>query len=64
MTLAALLDQLDGLAAQSPVLVVFEDVHWIDPTSLDLLDRLVARAANMPVLLAVTSASRMLRCCS
>jgi class 3 adenylate cyclase len=54
MTLAALLDQLVGLAAQSPVLVVFEDVHWIDPTSLDLLDRLVARAANMPVLLAVT----------
>jgi class 3 adenylate cyclase len=54
MTFAALLDQLDRLAAQSPVLVVIEDVHWIDPTSLDLLDRLVVRAANMPVLLAVT----------
>ena len=54
MTLTALLDQLDGVAAQSPVLIVFEDVHWIDPTSLDLLDRMVARVANLPVLLVVT----------
>jgi class 3 adenylate cyclase/DNA-binding SARP family transcriptional activator len=54
MTLATLLDLLDSLAAQNPVLIVFEDIHWIDPTSFDLLDRLVARAAHMPVLLAVT----------
>jgi class 3 adenylate cyclase/DNA-binding SARP family transcriptional activator len=54
LTLTALLDQLEGVAAQRPVLIVFEDIHWIDPTSLDLLDRLVARAANMPVLLVVT----------
>jgi class 3 adenylate cyclase/DNA-binding SARP family transcriptional activator len=54
MTLTALLDPLDGAAAQSPVLIVFEDVHWIDPTSLDLLDRMVARVANLPVLLIVT----------
>jgi class 3 adenylate cyclase/DNA-binding SARP family transcriptional activator len=54
MTLTALLDQLDGLAASSPVMVVFEDVHWIDPTSLDLLDRIVARAAGLPVLLVIT----------
>ena len=54
MTLTALLDQLDGAAAQGPVLIVFEDAHWIDPTSLDLLDRMVARAANLPVLLVVT----------
>jgi predicted ATPase len=55
MTLAALLDQLDGVAANSPVLMVFEDAHWIDPTSLDLLDRTVARVADLPVLLVVTS---------
>jgi len=55
LTLAALLEQLEGVAAQSPVLIVFEDVHWIDPTSLDLLDRLAARAAIMPVLLVVTA---------
>jgi class 3 adenylate cyclase/tetratricopeptide (TPR) repeat protein len=54
MTLTALLDQLDGVAAQSPVLIVFEDAHWIDPTSLDLLDRTVARVANLPVLLIIT----------
>ena len=54
MTLTALLDQLDGVAAQSPVLIVFEDAHWIDPTSLDLLDRTVARVADLPVLLVVT----------
>jgi DNA-binding SARP family transcriptional activator/class 3 adenylate cyclase/predicted ATPase len=55
MTLSAFLDQLASLAARSPVLVVFEDAHWIDPTSLDLLNRTVARAANLPVLLVVTA---------
>ncbi len=48
------LGQLDGIAAQRPVLMVFEDAHWIDPTSLDLLNRTVARVANLPVLLIVT----------
>jgi tetratricopeptide (TPR) repeat protein len=55
MTLTALLDQLDGAAAQGPVMIVFEDAHWIDPTSQDLLDRTVARIANLPVLLVVTA---------
>jgi class 3 adenylate cyclase/tetratricopeptide (TPR) repeat protein len=54
MTLTALLDQLEAIAAQSPVLVVFEDVHWIDPTSLELLDRTIARIADLPVLLVIT----------
>jgi class 3 adenylate cyclase len=54
MTLTALLDRLDGAAAQGSILIVFEDVHWLDPTSQDLLDRMVARAANLPVLLVVT----------
>ena len=53
MTLAALLSQLEGVAAQSAVLVAFEDAHWIDPTSLDLLDRTVARVADLPVLLVI-----------
>ena len=50
MTFTVLLDQLDGVAEQNPVLIVFEDAHWIDPTSLDLLDRTVARVADLPVL--------------
>jgi tetratricopeptide (TPR) repeat protein len=54
MTLMALLDLLDSAAARTPVLIVFEDVHWIDPTSLDLLDRAIARVANLQVLLVVT----------
>jgi predicted ATPase/class 3 adenylate cyclase len=54
MTLAALLNQLEGVAAKSPVLIVFEDVHWIDPTSLDLLDRTVVRIADLPALLLIT----------
>jgi hypothetical protein len=37
-TLEALLRQLVGLARQQPVIMVFEDAHWIDPTSRELLD--------------------------
>jgi class 3 adenylate cyclase/DNA-binding SARP family transcriptional activator len=54
MTLTALLDQLVGAAAQGAVLILVEDAHWIDPTSQDLLERMVARVANLPVLLVVT----------
>jgi predicted ATPase len=53
-TLAALLRQLEALAQREPVLMVFEDVHWIDPTSLELLDRIVERLQALPVLLLVT----------
>jgi class 3 adenylate cyclase len=54
MTLTALLNQLKGVATRSPVLMVFEDAHWIDPTSLELLDRTVARVVVLPVLLVMT----------
>jgi class 3 adenylate cyclase/tetratricopeptide (TPR) repeat protein len=53
-TLAALLTQLDALAWQRPVLMVFEDAHWADSTSLELLDRTVERAACLRALLVVT----------
>jgi len=53
-TLGVLLAQLEGLAARRPLLMVFEDVHWIDPTSLDLLDRIVDRVATLRVLLIIT----------
>jgi class 3 adenylate cyclase/predicted ATPase len=52
-TLQALIAQLEGLARQ-PTLMVFEDVHWIDPTSLELLSLVVDRAPNLPLLLVVT----------
>jgi len=53
-TLEALLRQLDGLTRQQPVIMVFEDAHWIDPTSRELLDLTVERVGNRPVLLIVT----------
>jgi class 3 adenylate cyclase len=53
-TLEALLHQLVGLARQQPVIMVFEDVHWIDPTSRELLDLAVERVRSLPVLLIVT----------
>jgi predicted ATPase len=42
-TLKALTEQLVGLASQHPLLMIFEDVHWIDPTSLEALNRTVDR---------------------
>jgi class 3 adenylate cyclase len=53
-TLKALVAQVEGLAARHPVLMVVEDAHWIDPTSLELLDRTIDRVATLPVLLIVT----------
>jgi hypothetical protein len=53
-TLAALLRQLEGLARQQPVLMIFEDLHWIDPTSRELLDIVLARIDRLPVLLVAT----------
>ena len=54
LTLTVLLEQIEGVAARAPLLIVFEDVHWIDPTSLELLDRIILRIADFPVLLVIT----------
>jgi class 3 adenylate cyclase/predicted ATPase len=53
-TLEALIHQFEGLARQQPVMMVFEDAHWSDPTSRELLDLTVERVRNLPVLLIVT----------
>jgi predicted ATPase len=53
-TLEALIHQLNGLARQQPMLMVFEDAHWADPTSRELLDLTVERVRSLPVLLVVT----------
>jgi class 3 adenylate cyclase/predicted ATPase len=53
-TLEALLRQLEGLARRQPVVVVFEDAHWIDPTSRELLDLMIERVRSLPMLLIVT----------
>jgi class 3 adenylate cyclase/predicted ATPase len=54
LTIAALVDQIPGLAKHAPVLMVFEDVHWIDPTTLETLDHVIAAVAELPVLVIVT----------
>jgi class 3 adenylate cyclase len=54
LTLRALLRQLEGLAARRPVLMVFEDAHWADPSSRELLDRTIEQIRSLPVLLLVT----------
>jgi class 3 adenylate cyclase len=53
-TLAALLRQLQALARRQPVLMIFEDLHWIDPTSTEVLDLTVESIAELPVLLVAT----------
>ena len=53
-TLEALHAQVETFARKSPVLMIFEDVHWADPTSLELFGRGVNRIVNLPVLLLIT----------
>lgn len=52
--LDALGSQFAALARLSPLLVLFEDAHWIDPTSLELLGQVLDRLAELPALLIVT----------
>ena len=49
-TLAALLDQFEGLARRQPILLSFEDLQWADATSLELLDLTVERMRQLAVL--------------
>ena len=53
-TLRALVAQVEGLAARQPVLLVVEDAHWADPTSLELFELIVERASSLPLLAIVT----------
>jgi class 3 adenylate cyclase len=53
-TLEALTAQLAGLATQRPVLMIVEDAHWVDPTSLEAFGRTVDRIKTLPALLIVT----------
>ena len=56
-TLSALLDQMEGLAKTQPVLMLFEDAHWADATSLEVLDLAIERVQRLPVLFLRTAAS-------
>lgn len=56
-TFAVLSTQLRELATHEPVFIIFEDVHWIDPTSLELLAATVKQLAQYRVLLLISSRS-------
>ena len=53
LTFAALLRRLERVA-HTPVLMLFEDAQWADPSSLELLDVLIERLAELPILLAIS----------
>jgi class 3 adenylate cyclase/predicted ATPase/tRNA A37 threonylcarbamoyladenosine biosynthesis protein TsaE len=53
-TLEALTAQVEALSRENPVLMIFEDAHWTDPTSLEMVGRVVDRVRSLPVLLIVT----------
>ena len=53
-TLEALTAQLVALTRRQPVLMIFEDLHWIDPTSFEALGRTVDRIKTLPMLLIMT----------
>jgi predicted ATPase len=53
-TFEILVDQVEGLARRQPVLVVYEDIQWMDPSTRELLDLLVDRVRHLPVLVVMT----------
>ena len=53
-TLEALVSQIVALSHQNPLLMIFEDAHWTDPTTLELFGRIVDRIPTLRVLLVVT----------
>ncbi len=48
---AAILDLIESYAIDSSAILIFEDVHWADPTSLELLERIRDRVQNLRILL-------------
>jgi class 3 adenylate cyclase/tetratricopeptide (TPR) repeat protein len=59
-TLRVLLAQLEGLAVRQPLFVIFEDIQWVDPTSLELLATIVERVQQLPALLLITARSEFI----
>src|SRR5262245_38171291 len=53
-TLEALITQMEVLTRRKSVLMIFEDAHWTDPTSLEVFGRLISRIRTLRVLLLVT----------
>ena len=54
-TMTALIDRLIAQTRSQPILIVFEDLHWLDPTSQELLDRALVHIENAPVMILATA---------
>jgi class 3 adenylate cyclase/predicted ATPase len=59
-TLEVLVEQLAGLARQRPVLALYEDAHWIDPSTIELLRLVIERVQRLPVLVLITFRSEFI----
>ena len=53
-TLQALVAQAEGLALRHPILMIFEDLHWSDPTTRELLDLLIEQVPTLRLLVVIT----------
>jgi hypothetical protein len=53
-TLRALVDATEAIARRQPTVMLFEDVHWADPTTLEVIDLLIHRVTQLPLLIVLT----------
>jgi predicted ATPase len=53
-TLRALADTTEAIARRRPTAMLFEDIHWADPTTLEVIDLLIHRVRNLPLLIVLT----------
>ena len=53
-TMETLISQMVGLSRQQPILMIFEDAHWADPTSIELLGHIIDRIPEMAALVVIT----------
>jgi class 3 adenylate cyclase/tetratricopeptide (TPR) repeat protein len=53
-TLRALVDTTAAIARRQPTVMLFEDAHWADPTTLEVMDLLIHRVRNLPLLVVLT----------
>src|SRR5215471_13037711 len=53
-TLRALVDTTEAIARRQPAVMLFEDLHWADPTTLEVMDLLIHRVRNLPLLIVLT----------
>jgi class 3 adenylate cyclase len=53
-TLRALVDATEAIARRQPAVMLFEDVHWADPTTLEVIDLLIHRVRDLPLLVVIT----------